>query len=66
MYSKYNFVIRFVMKRIAKKAEAPVDTTRDYEFTDWTKLDLLVDEFVASTSTDINVGKAEGISIRIF
>jgi len=57
MYSKYNFVIRFVMKRIAKKAGAPVDTTRDYEFTDWTKLDLLVDEFVASTSTDINVGK---------
>jgi menaquinone-dependent protoporphyrinogen oxidase len=27
MSSKYNFVIRFVMKRIAKKAGAPVDTT---------------------------------------
>jgi menaquinone-dependent protoporphyrinogen oxidase len=51
LYSKYNFVIRFVMKRIAKKAGGPVDTSRDYEFTDWTKLDLLIAEFVESTST---------------
>ncbi|MGA2711568.1 MAG: flavodoxin domain-containing protein [Bryobacteraceae bacterium] len=53
MYSRYNFAIRFVMKLIARKAGAPVDTTRDYEFTDWTKLDRLVDEFIASTPTEI-------------
>ena len=32
VYSKYNVLIRFVMKRIARKAGAPTDTTR-YEFT---------------------------------
>lgn len=51
LYSKYNFVIRFIMKRIAKKAGGPVDTSRDYEFTDWTKLDRLIETFVESVST---------------
>jgi menaquinone-dependent protoporphyrinogen oxidase len=48
LYSKYNFVVRFIMKRIAKKAGGPVDTSRDYEFTDWLKLDGLIAEFVES------------------
>jgi menaquinone-dependent protoporphyrinogen oxidase len=41
-YSQYNFLIRFVMKRIARKAGAPTDTSRDYEFTDWATLDRFV------------------------
>jgi len=53
LYSKYNFVIRFIMKRIARKAGGPVDTSRDYEFTDWLKLDLLIAEFVESASTSM-------------
>jgi menaquinone-dependent protoporphyrinogen oxidase len=44
MYSKYNFVVRFIMKRLAKKTGAPVDTTQDYEFTDWAKLDHLIED----------------------
>ena len=51
LYSKYNFVIRFIMKRIAKKAGGPADTSRDYEFTDWTKIGRLIEEFVQSVST---------------
>jgi len=51
LYSKYNFVIRFIMKRIAKNAGGPVDTSRDYEFTDWIKLDRLIETFVESVST---------------
>ena len=43
---------RFIMKLIAKSAGAPVDTSRDYEFTDWNKLDLLVEELIQSTSTE--------------
>jgi menaquinone-dependent protoporphyrinogen oxidase len=46
LYTKYNFLIRFVMKRIAKKAGAATDTSRDYEYTDWVALDCFVDEFV--------------------
>jgi menaquinone-dependent protoporphyrinogen oxidase len=46
-YSKYNLFIRFVMKRIARKAGAPTDTSRDYEFTDWAAIDRFVAESVA-------------------
>jgi menaquinone-dependent protoporphyrinogen oxidase len=46
-YSKYNVFIRFVMKRIARKAGAPTDTSRDYEFTDWAAIDRFVAESVA-------------------
>jgi menaquinone-dependent protoporphyrinogen oxidase len=50
LYSRYNFVIRFVMRRIASKVGIPTDTTRDYEFTDWTKLHQVVEEFMRSIS----------------
>jgi menaquinone-dependent protoporphyrinogen oxidase len=42
-YSRYNLLVRFLMKRIARKAGAPTDTRRDYEFTDWPALDRFVD-----------------------
>jgi menaquinone-dependent protoporphyrinogen oxidase len=48
-YTKYNFLIRFVMKRIAKAQGASTDTSRDHEFTDWEALDRLVDEVVPPT-----------------
>ena len=41
-YSRYNFPVRFLVKRIARKAGAPTDTSRDYEFTDWSALDTFV------------------------
>jgi menaquinone-dependent protoporphyrinogen oxidase len=47
-YSRYNFIVRFVMKRIARKAGAPTDTSRDYEFTDWAALDRFVGAAIAS------------------
>ena len=43
-YSRYNFIIKFLMKRIARKAGAPTDTSRDYELTDWAALDRFVGE----------------------
>jgi len=39
VYTRYNFLLRFVMKRIAKKAGGPTDTTRDHELTDWAAVD---------------------------
>jgi menaquinone-dependent protoporphyrinogen oxidase len=50
-YSKYNVLIRFVMRRIARKQGAPTDTSRDYEFTNWPALDQFVQEVVGSAST---------------
>jgi menaquinone-dependent protoporphyrinogen oxidase len=51
LYTKYNFMIRFVMKRIAKSAGADTDTSRDYEYTDWAALDRFVNEFAGAASS---------------
>ena len=37
-YTRYNFFIRFIMRRIARKEGAPTDTSRDYELTDWAEV----------------------------
>jgi menaquinone-dependent protoporphyrinogen oxidase len=47
MYSKYNPFMRFIMKRIARRAGASTDTSRDHEFTDWAALDRFASEFAA-------------------
>ena len=45
-YSKYNFLIRFLMRRISAHAGGDTDTSRDYEYTDWTAVDRFASEFV--------------------
>jgi len=42
-YSKYNFLMRFIMRRIARHAGGDTDTSRDYEYTDWAAVDALVE-----------------------
>jgi menaquinone-dependent protoporphyrinogen oxidase len=49
-YSKYNWLIRFVMKRIASKAGGDTDTSRDYEYTDWPALGRFITEFAVMSS----------------
>jgi menaquinone-dependent protoporphyrinogen oxidase len=39
MYTKYNFLKRWVMRRIVQGEGGDVDTSRDYEYTDWTAVD---------------------------
>ena len=34
-YTQYGFIKRFIMRGIAKKSTGDVDTSRDYEYTDW-------------------------------
>jgi menaquinone-dependent protoporphyrinogen oxidase len=43
-YTKYNFLVRFVMKQIAKQKGSSTDTSRDHEFTDWAALDRFVND----------------------
>jgi len=50
-YTKYNFLVRFVMKRIAKSQGASTDTSRDHELTDWEALDRIVDEVVPNPAS---------------
>lgn len=37
-YTRYGWLTRWVMRRIAAKAGGATDTSRDYEFTDWADL----------------------------
>jgi len=44
LYTHYNFLLRLIMRRIAKKAGAATDTSHDYVYTDWVGLDKFVDD----------------------
>jgi len=44
LYTHYNFLLRLIMRQIAKKAGAATDTSRDYVYTDWVGLDKFVDD----------------------
>lgn len=48
MYSQYGAFVRFVMKRVAKKAGVSTDTSHDHEFTNWTALDYFISTFLDS------------------
>jgi menaquinone-dependent protoporphyrinogen oxidase len=47
MYSKYNWLVRWVMKRIARANNAPTDSSRDWVFTDWQALDRVAAALLA-------------------
>ena len=53
LYSKYNPLVRFVMKRIANEAGVATDTSRDYEYTDWVGLDRFADELADELSSSV-------------
>ncbi|HVR19419.1 MAG TPA: flavodoxin domain-containing protein [Polyangiaceae bacterium] len=44
-YTRYNFLVRFVMRRISASEGGDTDTSRDYEYTDWSALDRFAIEF---------------------
>jgi menaquinone-dependent protoporphyrinogen oxidase len=54
-YREYNFLIRFVMKRIAKKEGGPTDTSRDHELTNWDEVDRLGREMAAAIHARVAV-----------
>ena len=47
MYTKYKFVLRALLKKICEREGGPTDTSRDYEFTDWTALESAVSRFLS-------------------
>lgn len=58
LYTKYNFLVRFVMKRISRAEGGPTDTSRDYELTDWKGLDAFLDELVGELESGVHVVSA--------
>ena len=57
LYTKYNFLVRFIMKRIARKSGGSTDTSRNHDYTDWAALDrfagTLAQEFTPSRSAPV-------------
>jgi menaquinone-dependent protoporphyrinogen oxidase len=47
LYTKYNPLVRLVMRHIAEKEGGATDTSRDYEYTDFAAVERFAREFVA-------------------
>jgi menaquinone-dependent protoporphyrinogen oxidase len=45
LYTKYNALKRWMMKRIVAKAGGGTDTSRDYEYTNWAELGAFAERF---------------------
>lgn len=48
LYTRYNWVKRWLMKRIAAKAGGSTDASRDHEYTDWADLAEFASSFARS------------------
>ena len=52
LYRDYNFVKRWIMKRIVKSGGGDTDTSRNYEYTDWDDLRAFAVEFAGLVSRE--------------
>lgn len=50
LFTHYGFVKRYIMKRISASTGGPTDTSRDYEFTDWSSVDHFAMDFLSSAA----------------
>lgn len=50
-YSQYDYLKRLIMKMIARKHGADIDTSVDHEYTDWETLTAFVQDFLAGTAS---------------
>jgi menaquinone-dependent protoporphyrinogen oxidase len=57
-YTRYNWLKRWVMRRIAAKHHSDVDTSRDYEYTDWNDVKAFAREFQREVLAATPVRKA--------
>ena len=46
-YRRYNFLLRFLMKRITRSEGVGTDTSRAHEYTDWAAVSRFTDEFAS-------------------
>ena len=47
-YTQYNFLTRYIMKRISRHEGGSTDTSQDHEYTDWAAVERFVDDFIYS------------------
>lgn len=46
-YRQYNIFVRWLMKRIVRKAGGDTDTSRNYEYTDWSRVEAFAEQFMS-------------------
>ena len=61
-YSRYNWLTRWAMVRIVRKAGGDTDTSRDYEYTDWADLRAFAQEFARTLPGYDAVKKADSLA----
>ncbi|EMA56149.1 flavodoxin domain-containing protein [Halococcus thailandensis] len=64
-YSKYGFLKRLLMKRIAKDTTGDTDTSRDYEYTDWAEVAAFANDFAAFVEGRFGVASSGDGQARI-
>jgi len=50
-YTQYNFITRFIMKKISQKEGGSTDTSKDHEYTNWEAVERFADEFAKNLAT---------------
>jgi menaquinone-dependent protoporphyrinogen oxidase len=50
VYTRYNWLLRRVMKQIVGRSGGDTDTRRDHEYTDWNSVERFADAFAAKLS----------------
>jgi menaquinone-dependent protoporphyrinogen oxidase len=46
-YTRYNWLVRLFMRRIARKEGASTDTSRDHDYTDWRMIDQIAGDLAS-------------------
>jgi menaquinone-dependent protoporphyrinogen oxidase len=54
-YTKYNPFLRWFIKRTARTAGGPTDTSRDHEMTDWSQVEHFVQSFIQTVPVTAKV-----------
>ena len=58
LYSRYGFVKRLVVRWWARRTTGDVDTSRDYEYTDWDAVERFADDFATFVDRGFDVADA--------
>jgi menaquinone-dependent protoporphyrinogen oxidase len=65
LYRRYAPVIRFMMRLILSVAGGDTDTSRDYDYTDWTAVERYAEEFARRMSAPDTRGAREAVPVRV-
>ena len=62
-YTKYNPILRWIVRRVSRPSGGPTDTSRDHELTDWAQVDRFVKSFADTVPTQRAAQPEEALSV---